>query len=109
MSEAMNLKPVAPKTANPVVAIVGAITLSLLMVSVTFVLFLRSSAYETVQQLHDESLLQPVDLGPGVDTTSPVKGTDIDAFGAKIEQRARAFNDTTDFDTDELSEEAFGF
>lgn len=97
-----------PSTANPVGAIIAAVIISLLMVGLTFIMFVKSTAYETVRQLHSESLVKPVDLGTGVDTTSPVKGNDIDAFGQKIEQRARIFNDKAEFDTEGLSDKALG-
>lgn len=90
-------------------AVVGVVAIAALLSLVGVATFVRSSAYNTVRQLHNATLNTPVDLGDGIDTTSPVKAADVDSFGAAIEKRANSYDDNFDFGVGEISEQAIGF
>lgn len=90
-------------------AVAGVVAIAGLLSLVGVVTFVRSSAYDTVRQLHNATLDAPVDLGDGIDTTSPVKASDVDAFGDAIEKRANSFDDNYDFGLGEIREQEIGF
>jgi hypothetical protein len=92
---------------NPLWALAFAILVGIAMVSITFLIFIKSSAYETVQQIQIGASKQ-ADLGPGYDVTSPVNAKDIDAFNAKIESKLNSIDDNADFNESKVSEATLG-
>lgn len=107
MKKIIYLRRSGVQTANPLWALMFAIGVGMLMVAVTFIIFVNSSAYITVKQIQIGASKQ-IDLGPGYDVTSPVNAKDIDEFSAKVNARLNSINDAADFDTNKTSEKTLG-
>jgi hypothetical protein len=93
---------------NPVLAISIIIGIAMIMVIVTFTIFVRSSAYATVKQVKDgQSIVHALDKSD-LDTTSPIKPNDIDDFARSADQQLRTLDDAYDFSAIEISDKKLG-
>lgn len=101
--------PIQKASNNPAFGLVVIVVIAGVLTLVSYLLFAKSAAYVTVRQLHNAVLNEPVDLGVGVDTTSPVKSSDIDTFGASVEKRVNNFDDQSNFGIGVISEELLGY
>lgn len=72
------------------------ITVSTVLVLISFGVFLRSGAYETVKQIGAAQEVLQTDLGD-IDTKSPIQAVDLEDYADSLPQRVKAFNDTEDF------------
>ena len=98
------------KTASPMLALIIAIIIAGLMVIVSTVVCLNSGAYTTVKQIQSGSkLIRSIDLDKdGIDTSTPIKASDIDAYSASIKQRLQSLDDNTDFGPGPVSDASLG-
>lgn len=92
---------------SPVIAITLAILIALIMVITTTTIFYKSNAYATVKQIQAGANANP-NLSDDIDTTSPIKATDIDEFAQSFKQRLRNLDDYNDFGPSELSNQNLG-
>lgn len=76
--------------------IVGTIMVSVVLVSASFLFFIRSGAYDTVKTISAASQALQDQLD-GIDTTSPIQATDIEDYAQSLPQRVQSFNDTEDY------------
>jgi len=94
---------------NPVLALSIIIGVSMVMVAVTFTIFVRSSAYATVKQIDKgQSIVHALDKSD-IDTTSPIKANDIDEFAKTVDERLRTLDDAKDFSASDVSNQSLGF
>jgi hypothetical protein len=93
---------------NVSAAVFIAIAIACVMVAVTTVIFLRSSAYTTVKQIQigikTTESLEHGDL----DVTSPINAINIDDYASAINQRLKSVNDANDFGPETISDTALG-
>lgn len=93
---------------NLVSAIVVAISVALIMVLTTFLIFINSSSYTTVKQIQSGSRIARAIQSSDVDTRSPIKADDIDVYQKSIDQRLNNFDDGTDFGSNSVSDQLLG-
>lgn len=93
---------------NPIIAMLAVIFITAAMVTVTTIIFLRSSAYATVKQIRLG--IEATDLldQDDVDVTSPINATDIDTYSSSLFQRLDALDDYKDFGPDTVSDTTLG-
>jgi cell division protein FtsL len=85
------------------------ISLSIALVVVSFMIFLNSSAYDTVKQITAASkTLQKDDL-EGYDTTSPIRASDLGDYSRSLKAKVDNLNDEQDFSNEKISKEALGY
>lgn len=89
--------------------IITTIFLSVSMVSLSFIIFLRSGAYDTVKQIRVATEVLQDDSLSSVDTTSPINAEDIEEFVTSLGPKINAVETHKDFTIDAISEEALGF
>lgn len=89
-------------------AIITAIGMALLLVLVTFFIFISSGAYTTVKQIQAGSKITRSLQNGDIDTRSPIKADDIDSYQASIDQRLKTIDNTTDFGVSGVSDRALG-
>lgn len=77
------------------------------LVVVCFVLFLRSSAYDTVKDIQKNAQINDSTLN-GYDTISPVKTVDIDEIESSIDNQLKSLDNQADYSPEELSSSALG-
>ena len=78
--------------------LIGAtIIISLAMVSVSFYIFYKSTAYDTVIQIRTANQQLAEDDLQGYDTKSPVQANDLQNHANSIQPRIKQFNDQEDF------------
>lgn len=93
---------------NPVLAITIIISIAITMVLVTFIVFINSSAYATVKQIDKgQSVVHALDKSD-IDTTSPIKPTDIDSFRQSTDDKLRTLDDAADFSANAVSDKQLG-
>jgi hypothetical protein len=65
-------------------------------VFVSFTVFLKSGAYDTVKQISaaEDVLAESIE---GIDTTSPIQSSDLDDYANSLPQRVKLLNDAEDF------------
>lgn len=93
---------------NPVVAISIAVGVALAMVLVTFVIFINSSAYATVKQIQVGTQVARTLQGTDVDTRSPIKADDIEAYQHRLNTQLQSINDEVDFGPNAISDQTLG-
>lgn len=93
---------------NPVLAISIIISIALAMVIITFTIFVRSSAYTTVKQIRSGKVVVHALDKSDLDTTSPIKANDIDAFAKTVDQRLRMLDDASDFSAADVTDQKLG-
>ena len=93
---------------HPITAIVGAVIFSFLMVLVPFVMFLHSSAYDTVKQIKIGTQLSAANLNSSYDVTSPVNAIDIANYEATLKQKLSGINNSADFNQNDISDQTLG-
>lgn len=85
------------------------ISLSTALVIISFLIFLNSSAYDTVKQITAASkTLQKDDLD-GYDTTSPIRASDLGDYSRSLKAKVDNLNDEQDFSNETISKEALGY
>lgn len=93
---------------NPLLAMTGVLIITGVMVAITTVVFLHSSAHTTVKQIQlgieASNLIEQDDI----DITSPINATDIDEYHTSINQRLNAIDDQEDFGPEAVSDKALG-
>lgn len=93
---------------NPVLAITIIISIAMTMVLVTFIVFINSSAYATVKQIDKgQRVVHTLDKSD-IDTTSPIKPTDIDTFRQITDDKLRTLDDANDFSASAVSDKQLG-
>lgn len=100
----MNLSTSESEGANPVSAIVLAISVAAMMVLVTFTVFLHSSAYTTVKQIQAGTKIARAFQGGNLDTRSPIKADDITAYEKIVQQRLGTLDDKSDLGADDVTD-----
>lgn len=93
---------------NPLVAISVAIGLAIVMVVVTFTVFIQSGAYTTVEQIKAGTKFARSIQMNGYDTKSPIKAADIAKYEQSLNQRLDSYSDTSDFSPSEISDAKLG-
>lgn len=93
---------------NPIIAIGLAITVAVVMVTVTFIVFINSGAYKTVKQIQVGTKLARSIKPEGYDSTSPIKSADIDSYSQKLNSRVDKYNNQADFGPTNISDPALG-
>jgi hypothetical protein len=95
---------------SPILAIGLAVAVAAVMVTVTTIIFLNSSAYTTVKQIQTGSVvISSLDLDrDGIDTITPIKAADIDAYAKNIKQRLQSLDDSGDFGPAPVSDSSLG-
>jgi hypothetical protein len=94
-------------SASLYIAIAGMACLAACFVIITFTVFLRSSAYETVQAIQANSKIDGSSLGD-YDTTSPVKTADIDETIRGIENKMNSLDNIENYGPDAVSDTSIG-
>lgn len=94
--------------ANPVYAIILTILIAVLMVSVSFVIFINSSAYETVKQIKAGTSAASKNDLKAYDTTSPIKSDELDKYIDSLNQRLNNLDDEADFGQSGISSQNLG-
>lgn len=93
---------------NPFIAILGTMIITVVMVTVTTIVFLRSGAYATVKQIQlGIQATELVDQGD-LDITSPINAADIDEYATSLSQRLNAIDNDKDFGPEAVSDAALG-
>jgi len=92
---------------SPIFAVTMASLIALAMIGLTTAIFFKSSAYATVKQIQAGAKYDP-ELGGSIDTTSPIKATDIDWFAKSFKNRLQSLDDQHDFATGSLSDQSLG-
>ena len=93
---------------HPMTAIMGAVTISIVMVFIPFMMFLHSSAYETVKQIKIGTQLSAANLNSSYDVTSPVNAIDIANYEATLKQKLSGINNSADFNQNDISNQTLG-
>lgn len=72
------------------------IGVSTILVFLSFVIFLKSGAYDTVKQISaaEDVLAESIE---GIDTTSPIQARDLDEYAESLPQRVKLLNDAEEF------------
>lgn len=72
------------------------IGVSIVLVLLSFTIFLRSGAYDTVKQISaaEDVLAESIE---GIDTTSPIQASDLEEYANSLPQRVKVLNDAEDF------------
>jgi hypothetical protein len=76
-------------------------------VLITFSMFLRSSAYETVKNIQANTKINGSSLGD-YDTTSPVKAADIEETVRGIENKIDGLDNSADYGPESVSDANLG-
>jgi hypothetical protein len=92
---------------SPVMAISLAVVVASVMVITTTLVFFNSSAYETVKQIQT-GIKTSTELSDNLDTTSPIKASDIEVFYNSFINRLNSFDDHKDYGPDAISDKALG-
>lgn len=93
---------------NPLIALAIIIAIAIVMVIVCFIIFLKSSAYDTVKQINaGTSVASKSDLST-YDTTSPIKADELEKYSSSMSQRLNSLDDELDFGQNGLSNQALG-
>lgn len=92
---------------NPVFAISVAVSIALSMVIVTTIVFLKSDAYATVKQIQAGARNSNL-IDENIDTTSPIKASDIDVYAESFEHSLQAQDNEQDFGPNNLSDQNLG-
>lgn len=93
---------------NPVLAIGIIIGIAVIIVAVTFTIFIKSSAYVTVKQVKKgKSIVHALDK-TDLDTTSSIKANDIDLFSQSVDRQLRLLEDASDFSASGVSDQKLG-
>lgn len=83
------------------------IIIAILYVMMSFIFFLNSNARTTVSEiLAGMSISDPEHSD--VDTTKPIKASDIDNYAAGIGDKVKGFNDSADFGKEAVSNQTLG-
>jgi|GEM_PF-495497 hypothetical protein len=93
---------------HPGTAIAGAVVISFMMVLIPFIMFLHSSAYDTVKQIKIGSQLSAANLNGSYDVTSPVNAIDIANYEATLKQKLTTINNNADFNQNDISNQTLG-
>lgn len=89
-------------------ALIIAVTIAFFMVLTTTIIFLKSSAYATVQQIQVGSKLANSKEFLEVDNKNPIKANDIDEYALKIKSKILVIDDNADFGQDAVSDKSLG-
>ena len=92
---------------NPVIAIAVAILLALILSGLSLVSYLRSDTRKTVQLIQKPSS-DSSDTISSIDTTSPLKASDLDTIQTDALKDLDSVSDTTDFSPNDLTDAALG-
>jgi hypothetical protein len=92
---------------DPFFALLSAISIAAIMVVICVLIFLNSSAFNTVKQIKIGATTDII-LEGKYDSTSPVNASDIDEFSARVDARLKPLDNTEDFDPQMLSENSLG-
>ena len=76
--------------------IIITISISAVLVLISFVIFLKSGAYDTVQQISAAADVLATSV-EGIDTTSPIQASDLEEYAQSLQQRVKALDDAEDF------------
>ena len=76
--------------------IIITIAVSAVLVLLALLVFLKSGAYDTVQQISaaEDVLAESIE---GIDTTSPIQASDLQDYATSLPQRVKSLNDSEDF------------
>lgn len=84
------------KKLNLAWALFVTVAISAVLVLISFAIFLKSGAYDTVRQISAaEDVLQTT--LDDIDTTSPIQASDLEEYSKGLPQRIKTLNDTEDF------------
>jgi hypothetical protein len=72
------------------------IGISSVLVLLSFTIFLKSGAYDTVQQISAAENVLATSV-EGIDTTSPIQASDLEEYAQSLPQRVKLLNDAEDF------------
>lgn len=93
---------------NPLIALIIIITIAIIMVATTFTIFLRSNAYQTVQQIKAGTQVTSKNDLEGYDITSPIKANELDKLDSSLKSTLNSLDDENDFGQNGLSEKILG-
>jgi len=95
---------------SPLLAIGIAVLVATIMTIVTTLIFLNSGAYTTVKQIQTGSeIITPYQLSQvGIDTSKPIKASDIDDYASTIQKSLQTLNDNQDFGPVPVSDNSLG-
>jgi cell division protein FtsL len=105
------------KTSNTVVnkksesliwLIIMTILIAVILVVVSFAIFLKSGAYDTVRQIIIASNTLAEDDLKGYDVRSPIQADDLRQYGKTLDIRIKTLNDNEDFNQQSISDNALG-
>jgi hypothetical protein len=82
---------------------------SLSLVTLSFMIFLNSGAYDTVKVISDASKALAEDDLDGYDTKSPIQAKDIDLYYQSLKSRLNAIERTGDYNYDSINEQSLGY
>lgn len=76
--------------------IIITIAISIVLVLLSLLIFLKSGAYDTVRQISaaQDVLAETIE---GIDTTSPIQANDIEEYAKTLPLRVKSLNDAEDF------------
>jgi cell division protein FtsL len=89
--------------------IISVITISSIMVIASFIIFLNSGAYDTVQQISAANRSLEADDLEGYDTKSPVEPENLADYATIINSKIININDDNSFSNQAISEEELGY
>ena len=84
------------------------IVITVLLVAISFIIFLNSGAYRTVQQISAAEAALKDEVLEGLDTTSPIQATELKDYSAALPLRVKNINDAEDFNPKSIDPSALG-
>lgn len=100
-------EPMARESVSLYVAIAAMAGVAIVLVIITFTMFLNSQTYVTVQKIQANSKIDGSNLAD-YDTTSPVKTADIDETIKGIENKINSLDNDADYGNEAVSNKALG-
>ena len=88
--------------------IIVTIAISALLVAISFGIFLRSGAFDTIQQITTASKTLAEDDLKGYDVTSPIQASDLLKYGESLDSRIRPLEGSEDFGPSQLDDSVLG-
>lgn len=89
---------------NPLFALFAVVVISIILVSISLAIFIRSDSYTTLKRIQT-GLETSSNLDDSqYDTVSPVKSTDIDVFDKQIQERIKSIESSSDLNLNEANQ-----
>lgn len=101
-----SLRPQTIESTNLVMPLVVAIIIAVIMVTTATLIFLNSSAYNTVKQIQIGTQVANSLNKSDIDTVSPIKASDIYQTYNNIKNQLNQLNDNNDFGPSAVTNQA---